>query len=237
MVLEHYRIPTAPFTTIPPRNSWPKSGFDPMTYIDSSAYCNELQTYPLFVKPASVSTGIGIGKNNKARNRDELIQVIEEISQQHPTTSLLVEQFLSGREFTVGLIGTGADAQVIGVREFVFLKNNPKFQVDPTVPYTNMDPSLLEIDVYCHALKKSWSPNPQQLNLDMSDPVAQSVADVALKAWRVLGCRDGGRIDIRHNSLGVPNFMEVCRIISGPHLDNNEFHLGEPHCGAHSELV
>ena len=214
MVIEHYGIPTAPFATIPPRSSWPKSGFSPLDVIDNSAYRNELRTYPLFIKPASASTGIGICGKNKVHSREELVHAIEELSQLHPTISLLVEQFLPGREFTVGIVGTGQDAQVVGVREFVFLKQNPNYHIDLTITYVDQDTNLMETDVYSDVLKRNHGRNPQRVSLGLDDPVALSVAEVALNSWRVLGCRDGGRIDIRQDSKSIPNFIEVSLIIS-----------------------
>lgn len=212
MVLEHYGIPTAPFACIPPRNSW-SNDFDFISVIERSPHREALKSFPLFVKPSSVSTGIGISQANKVFSHEELINMIEATSSQYPTQTILVEQFLCGREFTVGIIGTGLDAYPIGVRELVFLKDNPQFPIDETMPYDAHDPTLLEIDVYGHELKHQWTPNPQPIDMDLSDPIAAAVANVALNAWRVLGCRDGGRVDIRHNKKGadaVPNFIEVC---------------------------
>ena len=36
-----------------------------------------------------------------------------------------------------------------------------------------------------------------------------SCCEMALKAWKALGCRDGGRIDVRLDDKGIPNFIEV----------------------------
>ncbi|KAF8807530.1 D-alanine--D-alanine ligase [Phlegmacium glaucopus] len=212
MVLEHYGIPTAPFACIPPRVSWPTSKHCPIATIEKSKHRQALQSFPLFVKPSSGSTGIGISQLNKVNNQSELIDVVEDISKRYPTQSILIEQFLGGREFTVGILGTGADARIIGVRELVFLKDNPQFPIDPTNPYDTHDSHLLDLDVYGHDLKDQWSPNPQRVDLNPNDRVSQAVAEVALQSWRILGCRDGGRIDIRHDLKGptaTPNFIEV----------------------------
>lgn len=186
--------------------------FCPLSVIANSPHCDALDSYPLFVKPASVSSGIGIGRINKVHDRDQLTHVVEEITKQYPTQTVLIERFLGGREFTVGIIGTGATSHVIGVRELVFLKENPQFPINPDCPYDTHDPALLELDVYGHDLKHRWSKNPQYVDMDLSDDIAHAVGEVALKAWKLLGCRDGGRVDIRHDKMGagaVPNFIEV----------------------------
>lgn len=212
MVLEHYGVPTAAFTCIPPRDSWPTPEFDFLSVIGRSAHREALNEFPLFVKPASVSSGIGISQANKVCNHEELVNIIKTISTEYPSQSILVERFLSGREFTVGILGTGSDATVIGVRELVFLKDNPQFPIDGSISYDTWEPAVLEIDVYGRELKHQWTPNPQPVDIDKSDPIAAAVADVALSAWRVLGCRDGGRIDVRCDHKdpdAVPNFIEV----------------------------
>ena len=44
---------------------------------------------------------------------------------------------------------------------------------------------------------------------------------MALNAWRILGCRDGGRIDLRCDASGVPNFMEV-NPLAGLHPEHSD---------------
>ena len=41
------------------------------------------------------------------------------------------------------------------------------------------------------------------------DPVVQEAEEIAVLAWRILGCRDGGRIDLRCDAGGRPQFIEV----------------------------
>ncbi|KAF4622500.1 hypothetical protein D9613_009332 [Agrocybe pediades] len=200
MVLEHYGIPTAPFACIPPRCSWDASSYYPLSLLQQCRHREALATFPLFVKPASASTGIGIDSTNKVRNHDELANILDCMSKKYPDQSILVESFLEGREFTVGIIGTGRDARVIGISEFIFHG---------------------DLDVYGYASKCYDSPDPTRHFLQMSSPVAQDVAKVALDAWKILGCRDGGRIDIRHDtkgSMAKPMFIEVNPIpgLKGP---------------------
>jgi D-alanine-D-alanine ligase len=196
----------------------------------------------LFVKPSSVSTGIGISQSNKVKNRSELVDVVEEISKQYPTQTILIERFLQGREFTVGILGTGVDARVIGVQELVFFKDNPQFPIDPTLPYDTHDSHLLDFDVYGHDLKHQWSPNPQHVDIDSNDTVGRAVAQVALQSWRLLGCRDGGRIDIRHDVKGpnaIPNFIEVRKVLlqSYEALSQSIASTGQSYRRAYSRMV
>ncbi|KAF9532056.1 hypothetical protein CPB83DRAFT_55840 [Crepidotus variabilis] len=214
MVCEHYKIPTPPFVSIAPRISWPRSGFDPLSVFDDAIHAEALKSFPLFVKPATISTGIGIGQVNKVKSREELAKAIEDISTQHPKDALLIECFLPGREFTVGILGRGDDARVVGVRELVFISEgglppNADYVIDDSDPYFKQD-------VYGVGNKLGLDtkhPNPWPRDLDTSDPDAKAVGETALKAWKVLGCRDAGRVDIRQDnkdsSKAVPNFIEV----------------------------
>ncbi|KDR77746.1 hypothetical protein GALMADRAFT_65730 [Galerina marginata CBS 339.88] len=212
MILEYYGVPTAPFVCVPPRINWAES-FCTLSVIQNSAQRHALNSFPLFVKPAAEGTGLGITQANKVSDEGQLVKIVEELSKRYPTQPILIERFLAGREFTVGIIGTGADARAIGVRELVFLKDNPDFPIDSGTIYTTRDPALLELDVYGYDLKHVSSPNPQYVDLDLSsDPVAQGVAEVAVKAWKLLGCRDGGRVDLRNDTKAknaVANLIEV----------------------------
>ena len=42
-----------------------------------------------------------------------------------------------------------------------------------------------------------------------ADPLVHEVEQLVLAAWRVLNCRDGGRVDVRCDAQGRPNFLEV----------------------------
>jgi D-alanine-D-alanine ligase len=114
-----------------------------------------------------------------------------------------VETFLPGREFTVGLIGTGSEAVVLGTIEVHFLA-----AAEPEVySYQNKE--------NCERLVKYRLVNA------VKDAFVRDAEDIALKAWRVLGCRDAGRIDIRCDDEGNPHFMEV-NPLAGIHPEHSD---------------
>jgi D-alanine-D-alanine ligase len=104
---------------------------------------------------------------------------------------VLVEEYLPGREFTVGLLGTGDDAEVLGTLEIVLLDG-----AEPgAYSYVNKE--------RCEELVKYVLVRPD------NDPEVREAERVALESWRALGCRDGGRIDLRSDAQGQPGFIEA----------------------------
>lgn len=143
--------------------------------------------YPLFVKPVAEGTGKGIGADSKVKNYRQLLKVAEDRFKRFDQ-GLLIEEFLHGREFTVGMVGTGVDARVVGIME---------------VNYRSHETS----GVYSYENKAHYEDF-----IDYSVPetyIYKSCSQVALAAWKALGCRDGGRIDLRMDNKGTPCFIEV----------------------------
>lgn len=143
--------------------------------------------FPVFAKPIAEGTGKGIGPASKARSSQELLSVCRRLLHEH-RQPVLVEAFLPGRELTVGVVGTGADAQVLGVMEVV-LKDHAEGEA-----YTFMNKARYE-ELVEYRLAYGVS--------------GERAGATALAAWRGLGCRDGGRIDLREDAHGVPHFLEV----------------------------
>jgi len=144
--------------------------------------------FPLFAKPVAEGTGKGIGADSKARDRDELRAVCARLLSTF-RQPVLVEAFLPGREFTAGIVGTGARAEVIGVMEVHLLDGKA------------------EPDAYSYKNKAKYEDLVTYRLVD--DREAREAGRVALAAWRGLGCRDGGRVDIRSDAQGRPSFIEV----------------------------
>jgi D-alanine-D-alanine ligase len=143
--------------------------------------------YPLFAKPVAEGTGKGIDRSSVIHTSAQLSEVCGRLLRVFKQP-VLVETFLSGREFTVGIVGTGADARSIGTMEVV-LKEKAEANV---YSYTNKE--------FCEELVEYRL---------VKGPIADECAALSVKAWRALGCRDGGRIDVRCDGAGKPHFIEV----------------------------
>ena len=76
--------------------------------------------FPLFAKPLSEGTGKGIGAMSVINSKDDLKKACLHLLNEYKQP-VLVEKFLPGREFTVGITGTGRNAKVVGVIEINFL--------------------------------------------------------------------------------------------------------------------
>jgi len=143
--------------------------------------------YPLFLKPVAEGSGKGVNARSRVRDaaglRDVALDLLARFRQ-----PVLVETYLPGREFTVGITGTGVDSRVLGVLD-----------IAPTGKAAGTD--------YGYENKERCEENVAYRLVE--DAEGDAAAAVALKAWRVLRCRDGGRIDVRNDAAGRPQFVEV----------------------------
>jgi D-alanine-D-alanine ligase len=146
--------------------------------------------FPLFAKPVAEGTSKGITGASKIVDRDALRTVCTDLLRQF-CQPVLVETFLSGREFTVGVTGTGDEASVAGTMEVLLLP-------------------AAEAEVYSYANKDKYENRVRyRLVRAKDDPLIGDVERLTLAAWRALNCRDGGRVDVRCDGDGRPQFIEV----------------------------
>lgn len=163
-------IPTAPF----------------LVYERSRQDISGWTHYPAFVKPLAEGTGKGCEKASMVSDADALREAAEGILSRYRQPAL-VESYLPGREFTVGIVGTGAEARVVGVME-VFL-----------LPAADQG-------LYSFTNKADWQ-NLVEYKI-ASDSEAQTAGRIALEAHRILGTRDLSRIDVRSDDCSSPHFIE-----------------------------
>jgi len=157
--------------------------------------------FPLFVKPVGEGTGKGIGPHSRVENNEMLMLACKHQLETH-NQPVLVEEFLPGREITVGIIGSGKQARVLGMMEVNFLPH------EKSGIYSYENKAHYEDYISYSAPEKS---------------VYEACEALALRSWQVLGCKDAGRVDIRYDKHGVPNFMEV-----NPLAGLNPFHSDLP---------
>ena len=143
--------------------------------------------FPLFLKPVAEGSGKGVDSRSRVEDRGQLESVAKDLLARF-RQPVLAEEFLPGREFTVGITGTGDGASILGVSEII-----------PKDKYVGQ--------AYGYENKSDWE---DKLDIvPVGDADAQAAGKVALAAWRVLRCRDGGRADVRLDRHGKPRFIEV----------------------------
>lgn len=146
-------------------------------------------TYPLFAKPLAEGTGKGVDQNSKIEDSARLRSVCTELLTRY-AQPVLVEEFLPGREFTVGILGTGDQASVLGTMEIELVSKD-----EPAI-YSYLNKEECESRIYYHPLHD----NPT---------LKEKVEHLALRCYQVLQCRDAGRVDVRCDAHGEPCFIEV----------------------------
>jgi D-alanine-D-alanine ligase len=143
--------------------------------------------FPAFAKPIAGGTSVGIAASSKVMTQAALRTVCADLLQRFQQP-VLVETFLPGREVTVGIVGTGPRARILGVMEVL------------------LQPEA-EPEVYSYTNKAHYEGKVEYRVI--RDDLASEAADVALRMWNGLGCRDGGRVDLRCDDRGRAHFIEV----------------------------
>jgi D-alanine-D-alanine ligase len=143
--------------------------------------------FPVFVKPIAGGSSMGISGASKVVDPRRLLPICVELRERW-RQPLLVERFLPGREFTVGLAGTGVATRVIGAMEILLLSD-----ADP--------------EIYSYRNKRDYRKVVRYHLAD--DHVTTQAIELAVRVWMGLNCRDAGRVDIRLDEAGRPSFLEV----------------------------
>ncbi|MDP9035792.1 MAG: D-alanine--D-alanine ligase [Myxococcota bacterium] len=151
--------------------------------------------FPLIVKPAREDGSVGISRASVVHSREELTRAVEAV-----VTSLrqpcLVEEFVDGREFNVALLGHPAP-RVLPLSEIDFAG------LPPGVPH------IVSYDAKWSSGSVDDLGTAAVLHPSLPMSVAARVRRVAAEAFRAVGVRDYGRVDVRLASTGVPYVVDV----------------------------
>ena len=143
-------------------------------------------SFPLFVKPNCQGSSMGIGEGALVKNHDQLRRAVTRILKRYREPAL-VEQFMEGREFTVGLLGNGHDLQVLPILEIVL----PEAAHSYGYQSKDEDTGVLR----CPA--------------EIPEDLAEEMKRMAVAVYRALECRDLARVDFRSDEQGRPHFLEI----------------------------
>lgn len=150
--------------------------------------------FPLLVKPVAEGSSKGVALRSVVSNEEELRAVVAEIHQKYHQPAL-IESFLSGREFTVGILGDSR-LRVLPIMEIVF------------------DGSR-ELPIY--SFQDKLDDNAQvtfQVPAQIEPKLQKQIVKDAKLAFETLSCRDVARVDFRLDAQGELNFIE-CNPLPG----------------------
>lgn len=147
--------------------------------------------FPVFAKPAHEGSSMGITPNCRCEDLPQLRAQVERLWDLYKQP-VLVEEYLPGQEFTVGILGN--------MKPVIFPVMEINFDAIPKEHGR----------IYSRQFKTDWYDDVYYLcPAPISPELESKIKDTAFKTYRILGCRDLARVDLRLDSKGVPNVLEV----------------------------
>jgi len=146
-------------------------------------------SFPAIVKPSMLGSSIGITQASVVHTVRQLRIQVERVLREFGQP-VLVEQFLSGREFTVGIIGN-QDARLFPLQETIYTDGPGEW------PISAFEAALEDHEDHAEC--------PAQID----EALLRRIERVALAAYRLLGIKDLARIDIRLDEAGLPHVLDV----------------------------
>jgi len=178
-ILAYHKIPTPPF--------W---------VVENGSGISLRVKLPAIVKPLHEGSSKGIKDNSVVRSRAELKARVREIQSIYKEP-VIIEQFLTGREFTVGVLGNPPNLEILPIVE---------------IDHSQLPPGANP--VYSYEAKWIWDQPEKPLEIfrcpaEISPDLKSRIEDIIRKTVEVLRIRDWSRIDIRLDERGEPNILEI----------------------------
>ncbi len=153
--------------------------------------------FPAILKPNTGDSSQGITMDAVVRNEKALLDYLERLRAEFPKRSVLVQEFLTGPEYSVGLVGNPDQG----------LRALPILEVD----FTKLDPKLPKILGY----ESKWEPDSpywtqiRYQEASLSEIAQQQLIEHSARLFERLGCRDYARFDFRADAKGEIKLLEV----------------------------
>ena len=149
--------------------------------------------FPILVKPIGEGSSKGINAKNLVNDFASLKNIVSELLNTFHQP-VLVEEYLPGREFTVGVIG-----------------NPPRVLPIIEVTFKDLPAGMPQFDHY----EAKWvydnpdASDPLVCPADIDENLRKKIENLCLRAFDALEMADWGRIDVRLDKNGEPNFIEI----------------------------
>ncbi|MDD5061151.1 MAG: D-alanine--D-alanine ligase [Candidatus Marinimicrobia bacterium] len=180
-ILSFYKIPNAPFRVIYPQGN----GFDPNF------------EYPAIIKPLAEGSSKGIFDNSVVYSAEQAHSVIADCFEKYNNEPVILEKFLPGQEFTVAILGNGAEMEIL--------------------PIIAMDYSQLPAGaqpIYSYEAKWIWDRPEKPLSIftcpaPIDEKLKNQIETLVRKTCAVLHIRDWCRLDVRLDENRIPHILEL----------------------------
>jgi D-alanine-D-alanine ligase len=145
--------------------------------------------FPLIVKPRFEGSSKGLSESSRVQNREELLKQVDYIVSTYKQPAL-IEEFISGQEFTVAVVGNDPPEAlpVVQIKIDGKLKLNERF-------YTFARITSDRLEYIC----------PAKIPVELKN----KLSDLALKTFKSVDCCDFGRVDFRVDNEGKPYVLEI----------------------------
>jgi D-alanine-D-alanine ligase len=178
-VLEWHGVRTAPFTVL---------------YEENDTVPAKLR-YPIILKPSHEGSSIGINIDNVVHDENQFRKKLAEMLKVYKQ-GILAEEFIDGREFSVGIVGNFIDDEKPRIL--------PIFEVD----FSKFAPELGT--VLGQKAKTIYDTSANYIcPAKIQESLKREIEETTLKAARILQCNDWGRLDFRYNDHGELYFLEI----------------------------
>lgn len=165
----------------------------PKYFVVSKDYKKPLRRakFPVIVKPNAEGSSKGISDVAIASENDELNALLEENFRLYGQ-DMLIEEYIHGREFTVGILGNGSDMRVFPPMEIIYLDKQSRY------------------NIYSFNVKKDYKRLIRyECPAKISPEAEAEMMGMAKKIYNILQCRDFSRLDFRLSEDGKPYFIEI----------------------------
>jgi len=174
-------------------------------------------TFPVILKPAFEGSSKGIRGRCLAATEAEVAEIFGSLTREYQQP-ILVEEFISGDEVTVGVVGNAPSPTVLGA-----------LRISPRVPTDRF--------VYSLEVKRDWANRVDyEAPARLPSLVFERLRIAATTSYHALGCRDVARIDFRIKD-GVPYFIEANPLPGLDQVTGDLVILAEGHGLSHGDLI